>query len=84
MPKTHGKPPTKAKVQVTFGAAIRVLREERGITQQRLAELADLHTNYVSSVERGERNLSLHNITKLAYALDVPVSALMAALDPAR
>lgn len=84
MPKTHGKPPTKAKVQVTFGSAIRALREEREITQQKLAELADLHTNYVSSVERGERNLSLHNITKLAYALDVPVAVLMSALDPAR
>jgi transcriptional regulator with XRE-family HTH domain len=36
----------------------------------------------VSSVERGKRNLSLHNIAKLAYALGIPVSSLMGCLDP--
>ena len=47
--------------------------------------MADLcnkaHTNYVSSVERGERNLSLHNIVRLAYALDMEVSVLLRPLD---
>ena len=67
---------------MTFGAALRVFREKQGLTQEKLAELADLHTNYVSSVERGERNLSLHNIARLAHALTIPVSMLVGALDP--
>ena len=81
MPKSRPKPPTKEKVQVTFGAALRAHREARLLTQEGLAELADLHTNYVSSVERGERNIGLHNIARLAYALDMPVSKLMSGLD---
>ena len=51
------------------------------MTQEALAERADLHTNYVSSVERGERNLSLHNIVRLAYAVDLEVSVLLRPLD---
>lgn len=82
MRKNHPKPPSKEKAQLTFGSALRGFREERGLTQEKLAEAADLHTNYVSSVERGERNLSLHNIAKLAYALEIPVSSLMRSLDP--
>jgi transcriptional regulator with XRE-family HTH domain len=78
---TSTKTPSKEKIQVGFGAALRLFREERGLTQERLAEKADLHTNYVSSVERGERNLSLHNIVRLAYALDLEVSALLRPLD---
>ena len=84
MVKPHPKAPTKEKAQVAFGAALRAYREERGLTQERLAERADLHTNYVSSVERGERNLSLHNIAKLAYALEIDVSALVRCLDRPR
>lgn len=79
--RTRPQPPNKEKVQLTFGAAIRAHRETKLLTQEKLAELADLHTNYVSSVERGERNISLHNIARLAYALDVPVSKLMSNLD---
>lgn len=82
MPKPRSKPPSKEKVQVTFGAAVRAHREARQLTQEQVAELAELHTNYVSSVERGERNIGLHNVTRLAYALDVPVSALVSPLDP--
>lgn len=81
MPKPRSKPPTKEKVQVALGLAIRARREALLLTQEKVAELADLHTNYVSSVERGERNIGLHNLARLAYALDLPVSALVSSLD---
>ncbi len=67
---------------MAFGVAMRTLRMARQLTQEGLAERADLHTTYVSSVERGERNLSLHNIARIAYALGVPPSELMRCLDP--
>lgn len=75
------KAPTKEKAQVVSGATLRGFREAQALTQEALAERADLHTNYVSSVERGERNLSLHNIVRLAYALDMEVSVLLRPLD---
>lgn len=81
MPRPRSKPPIKEKVQVAFGMAVRARRETLLLTQEMLAELAGLHTNYVSSVERGERNIGLHNVARLAYALDMPVSALVSSLD---
>ena len=54
-----------------------------GISQEQLAERADLHRTYVSDVERGARNLSLESITRLARALDVSVSTLFPTEFPA-
>jgi transcriptional regulator with XRE-family HTH domain len=64
-------------VQVRFGKRLRDVRQKRGISQERLGDLAGLHRTYVSGVERGERNISLLNIEKLAVALDVAMSDLM-------
>ena len=54
-----------------FSERVRELREKRGVSQQRLSELAGLNRNYVSDVERGRRNPCLGSIVKLAEALDV-------------
>ena len=81
MPRPRSKPPTKEKVQVAFGMGVRARREALLLTQGKGAELAEVHTNYGRSVERGERNIGLHNVARLAYALDVPVSALVSSLD---
>lgn len=64
-------------VTVRFGKRLREVRTRKGISQEKLAELAGLHRTYVSSVERGERNISLVNIESLANALGVPMAELM-------
>jgi transcriptional regulator with XRE-family HTH domain len=64
-----------------FGIAIRARREELGLSQELLAELANLHRTYIGSIERGERNVSLKNIIKLCAALKIKPSDLMKTLD---
>lgn len=66
-----------AHVQLQFGERLRAVRQTRGISQEKLAELAGLHRTYVSSIERGERNVSLVNIERLAAALGVAMAELM-------
>jgi transcriptional regulator with XRE-family HTH domain len=59
-----------------FGSRLRAIREQVGLSQEALAERAGLHRTYVSSVERGQRNISLANIQALADALGVDVEKL--------
>jgi len=60
----------------SFGLRVRALRLEVGLSQEQLAEEAGLHRTYVSSLERGQRNVGLDNILKLASALGVPPASL--------
>lgn len=64
----------RSAAHVAYGGAIRALRSERGISQERLAELCGLDRTYVSGIERGERNPSLSNLLKLAASLNVRLS----------
>lgn len=66
----------KADVKKNFGASVKGWRKRLGLSQEELAERADLHRTYVSDVERGARNLSLESITRMAYALNIPVAEL--------
>lgn len=64
-----------------FGAVVRRRRTERAESQQKLAEAAGMHDTYLGGVERGERNLSLRNISRIATALGVSMGELMTDVD---
>lgn len=66
-----------SSTRVRFGNNLRKLRTDKGISQEKLADLAGLHRTYVSSVERGERNVTLETIEKLAKALNISMAKLM-------
>jgi len=59
-----------------FATSLRKWRNHRGLSQEELAERADLHRTYISDVERGARNLSLESISKLANALEISLPIL--------
>ena len=63
-------------IKVTFGQRVRELRTKKGLSQEALALTCDLDRTYVGGIERGERNVSLVNIQKIAVALGVPVREL--------
>lgn len=62
---------------VLFGQNLRKARESKNISQEKLAELAGLDRTYISSLERGKRNVCLRNIIKLAEALCILPSELL-------
>ncbi len=59
-----------------FGKEIRRQRVDINLSQEKLAELAGLHRTYVGAVERGERNISLQNIKRIADALNIEIVKL--------
>jgi transcriptional regulator with XRE-family HTH domain len=60
-----------------LGRTVRVLRVARGLTQEQLAELADVHATYIGKVERAEKNISLENLLKIAGALELTLAELI-------
>lgn len=59
------------------GQRIRNYRNQRGISQEKLAELSDYHPTYIGQLERGEKNATLESINKVCMALKVPISQLL-------
>ncbi len=67
----------KSNINEEVGFNIRRIREEGGLSQEELAALAGLHRAYVGQIERGEKNIGLKNLEKIAKALEVPVRFLV-------
>ena len=60
-----------------LGLNIKKLRKKQNLSQEQLADLTGLHRTYIGAVERGERNISINNIEKIANALNVPPTQLL-------
>jgi transcriptional regulator with XRE-family HTH domain len=69
--------PEHKSLRDTLAANLRRLRASRGLSQEALADLAELHRTFVGSVERSERNISLDNVGRLAKALGVAAADLL-------
>ena len=63
-------------IKKRFGRRLRALRESRGLSQEDLAVASGIHRTYISSVERGQRNIALENLSRLAHALDTDLADL--------
>ncbi|MBQ8459572.1 helix-turn-helix transcriptional regulator [bacterium] len=59
-----------------LGLKIRVERQKQKISQEKLAELADLNRNFVGMVERGETNVNVQNLENIANAMNLPIQEL--------
>ena len=59
-----------------IGLNITIIRERQGLTQEKLAELAGLHRAYIGQIERGEKNIGLKNLEKIANALGLSLKDL--------
>lgn len=66
---------------ILFGKSVRRLREQKGLSQESLADLSHLHRTYIGGIERGERNVGLLNLLRLSKALKVLPSELLQDFD---
>ncbi|MCP4607161.1 MAG: helix-turn-helix transcriptional regulator [Planctomycetes bacterium] len=66
-----------SEINKEVGLNIRKIREDKGLSQEKLAALADLHRTYIGQIERGEKNVSLESLEKIAKALDVDIRVLV-------
>ena len=67
----------RADIPVRFGRRVRRLRQDQGYSQESFAYACELDRTYVGGIERGERNVALRNIEKIADTLGITVSELM-------
>jgi len=75
------KMPARDKTLLSFGRNVARLRDEKGFSQDKLAEKADLDRTYLSGIERGVRNPGIKVVIKLAKALGVTVDQLCKGVD---
>lgn len=69
------------EIRVTYGKAVRTIRQDKKISQEELADLCGLHRTYISDIELGKRNVSLENIDKIAHALQMKKSELFVEVE---
>ncbi|MEJ9151578.1 MULTISPECIES: helix-turn-helix transcriptional regulator [Bacillus] len=65
-----------------IGERIRTFRKEKGLSQEELADIANLHATYIGQLERGEKNATLESIEKVARALEISLEDLFRSIHP--
>ena len=65
------------QARLLFARNLQVARRALGLSQEKLAEIAELHRTYIGSVERGERNVSIDNMERLAHAVGQELRELL-------
>lgn len=63
-------------IRKNFGERVRELRKEQGYSQEAFADECELHRTYIGAIERGERNVAIDNIAKMAKALKISIAEL--------
>ncbi|PHF12214.1 helix-turn-helix domain-containing protein [Bacillus toyonensis] len=65
-----------------LGERIRFLRKEKNLSQERLGELADIHPNHIGAIERGEKNVTVESLAKVANGLNLTLGELFQHIEP--
>lgn len=68
---------TKDERIIAFGKRVREVRKAKGISQEKLAELANIDRSYMGNIERGEKNVTLKKVYEICDALEVDISELV-------
>ena len=67
----------KHEINIRIGNNIRTIRQRKGLSQEKLAELANVHRTYIGMIERAEKNITLVSLEKIANALEVNIEELL-------
>jgi len=73
--------PTNDPVLIGFGQAVRNQRKAKGLSQEKLAERAELDPTYISGIERGKRNPGIKNVVRIAKAMGITTATLVKGVD---
>lgn len=68
-------------ILISFGTQIKLQRKLLNLTQEDLSNKTGLHRTYIGMIERGEKNITLKNIEKIAFALNIKISTLFAEME---
>lgn len=67
----------KSEINIRIGNKIREIRQSKGLSQEQLAEIAEVHRTYIGMIERAEKNITLVSLEKIAKALGVEIKDLL-------
>jgi transcriptional regulator with XRE-family HTH domain len=68
-------------ILAALGQRVRQLRKKKGFSQEAFADLTGVHRTWMGAVERGERNLSFHNLVLISKALGITISQLLSGVE---
>jgi transcriptional regulator with XRE-family HTH domain len=69
------------EILIALGQRVRDLRKRKGFSQEAFADATGVHRTWMGAIERGERNLSFHNLVLISKALDITLSQLVSGLE---